>query len=352
MVKKSKNPYNLLFGQEPGQLISRSSQQMVILEEFLNDPPVQQVYMITGIRGTGKTVFMTDTANEICSEKEWIRVELSSASDMLSDLASALASEDNLARFFQSANINLSFFGIGLEVKGSVAITNIQVALTKMLESIKKHNKKVLVCIDEVTASEHMKVFASAYQIFVRKKLPLYLLMTGLYENIDNLQNEDNLTFLHRAPKLWLKPLNIGTIADNYKKIFGLDDAGSLKMAKLTKGYSFAFQVLGYYTYKHGGNPDEALPEYRQYLEDYVYDKIWSEMSRGDRRLAYGIAKSKSGKSSEIKEILNISSNEYNPYRDRLKKKGIINAEEHGYISFILPLFEDFVIRCYETEEE
>lgn len=58
-----------------------------------------------------------------------------------------------------------------------------------------------------------MQAFASAFQIFIRQDLPLYLLMTGLYENINNLQNEDNTTFLYRAPKVELKSLNITTIS-------------------------------------------------------------------------------------------------------------------------------------------
>lgn len=118
-------------------------------------------------------------------------------------------------------------FGIGLQVKESVPIANIQLALTKMLESLKKHGKKVLICIDEVTATEYMKAFAGAFQIFVRQDLPVFFLMTGLYENINNLQNQDNLTFLYRAPKLEMRTLNIGSISDNYRKNFDLNKEDS-----------------------------------------------------------------------------------------------------------------------------
>lgn len=90
-----------------------------------------------------------------------------------------------------------------------------------------------------------------------------------------------------------------------------------------------------------------ALPDYQQYLEDYVYEKIWSEMSSGDRKLAYGIAKSDTGKASEIKTILEIKNNEYTPYRDRLVKRGILDGSEHGHLKFILPLFEQYVLANY-----
>nr|MCR5419501.1 ATP-binding protein [Lachnospiraceae bacterium] len=283
----SKNPYNLIFGKEPLQVISRAAQMSEILESFSEEPASQQIFMITGIRGCGKTVFMTETAKELMQDDEWIVVELNSSGNLLEDLAASLASENTLARIFQNASINLSFFGIGLEVKGSVPISNIQVALSKMLETLKNHGRKILICIDEVTLTDSMKSFACAFQIFIRQDLPVFLLMTGLYENINNLQNEDNLTFLYRAPKIELKPLNIMTIAENYRKVFNSDSDNALKMAKITKGYSFAFQVLGHFTWKNDGDYSMALPQFKQYLEDYVYEKIWSEMSEGDRNLAY-----------------------------------------------------------------
>ena len=339
------NPFTLLFGKEPTVAISRAAQANEIIDSFTEGS--QQIYMITGVRGSGKTVFMTEIAKELQDDSQWNTVELNSSQDLLMDLATSLASENKLAQIFQRGNINLSFFGIGLEVKGSVPITNVQVAITRMLENLKKHNKKVLVCIDEVISTDYMKAFAGAFQIFVRQDLPIYLLMTGLYENINNLQNEKNLTFLYRAPKVELKPLNINTISANYQKSFNIDQNKALEMAKLTKGYSFAFQVLGHFTWKKDGDYNKALLDYQQYLEDYVYEKIWSELSAGDKKLAYGIAKSESGKAKEIKDFLGIGNNEYTPYRDRLVKRGIVDGSEHGRLRFVLPLFEKYVINNY-----
>ncbi|WP_054653437.1 hypothetical protein [Limosilactobacillus equigenerosi] len=54
---------------------------------------------------------------------------------------------------------------------------------------------RLLVTIDEVTNSQSMREFTAAFQILVRQEAPIFLLMTGLYENISDLQNEDSLTF-------------------------------------------------------------------------------------------------------------------------------------------------------------
>ena len=343
-----KNPYSLVFGKNPNQLISRPMQSNLILETFLDDEPSQQIFMITGLRGAGKTVFMTDIAKQIEKEQDWIVVNLSHENNLLESLASKLSSENNLAKIFKNAKINLSFFGFGLEVSGVAPITDIETAITKMLESLKKQKKKLLVTIDEVSSTDTMRKFASAFQIFIRQDLPIFLLMTGLYENISTLQDEKSLTFLYRATKIDLKPLNIKNIASNYKKTIGVSEDIALKMAKLTMGYPFAFQVLGYFMWDNNGKLDDILDEYSQYLEEYVYEKIWSELSNKDREIAYGIAMIDTGKISDIRAFLKLDTNEFNPYRKRLIKRGIINGDVRGYVTFTLPLFDEFVKESYE----
>lgn len=342
------NPYTLTFGKEPTQLIARAAQSQQVIDAFLGEPSTQQAYMVTGIRGSGKTVFMTETARKIASQKDWISVELNPERDLLTSLAAKLSSENELARLFQSAEINLSFFGFGLEVKGAAPITEIETALQKMLLSLKKKGKRLLISVDEVTNTPQMRAFAAAFQIFLRQDLPVYLLMTGLYENVSALQDEKSLTFLYRASKIHLGPLNIGTIAEDYQAVLGLDEQEGMALAKLTKGYSFAFQVLGYFAWENADDARVAQQLARQYLDEYAYDKVWSELSRKDREVLHGIAQVKSGRIGEIRELLGLSTNEFNPYRQRLIRKGIISGEERGYVRLLLPFFDQYVLAHYD----
>ena len=340
------NPYTLMFGKEPLQTISRFAQTREIYDAFLADNSPCQIYMITGVRGSGKTVMMTEVSREISKHDEWITVELNPSLDMLGSLAAKLYDDKRIKGYFKSAKINLSLLGIGVGVEWNTEdpISDIEVAISRMLETLKKHNKRLLITIDEVSNSENMKVFAGAFQILVRQDMPIYLLMTGLYENIDALQNEKTLTFLYRAPKIRLKPLSIGSIAAQYKDTFELDSDNAREMAKLTRGYPFAFQVLGYYTYIHGGKFHQAIVEFRQYLDEYVYDKIWSELSKNDKKILYTMAKKGYNRISDIRADLKAESNEFSPYRDRLIKKGILNGDERGSLKFELPLFEEYVL--------
>ncbi len=339
-----KNPYSLVFGKEPAEHISRLAQFAMVMDSFNGTTDDQQIYLVTGIRGSGKTVFMTDIQNELKKDSDWIVAEINPEKDILTAIAAKLSSEDSLASLFKNAKINLSFWGLGLEVGGVAPITDIEVALSKMLHTIKKHNKKLLITIDEVTNNRYVKEFAAAYQILIRQDLPVYLLMTGLFENVRNLQNEDSLTFLYRAPRIELESLNITSIAANYSKNLKIDRDIAMEMAICTKGYSFAFQVLGYLTWENGGDYKEILPEYRQYLDEFVYDKIWSEVSIKDKTVLKAIAMTESGKIEKVREILAMDSNEFNPYRKRIIDRGLINGKDRGYVRFILPMFREYVI--------
>ncbi len=346
MKNKKKNPYTIMFGKEPPQIISRLPQISEVVFSFEEDE--SNIYMITGVRGSGKTVFMTEIQKNFQKEDDWITVELNSSGKLLDDLLESLASDNYMAQIFQNAKINLSLFGVGLQVDTTVPISSRQVALEKMLSSLKKHNKRVLICIDEVTVTDELKLFMGAFQILMRKDLPVYLIMTGLFENIDDMRNEKNLTFLYRAPKIEIKPLNLEIIANNYRTNLGIDLDSSVKMANITKGYSYAFQLLGYFTYQNEGIYKDALPIIKQYLEENVYEKIWTEISEKDKNLLYGIAKSSSFKAKDIKNIAGLSDDEYSVYRNRLLRKRLVDGSEHGYLKFTLPLFDEFVIRKFQ----
>lgn len=339
------NPFTLSFGKKPLQYISRLSQTQQILETFQAPVPSNQIFMITGVRGSGKTVMMTNIAHELKADDSWIVIELNPTRDLLQSLAAKIYSLPEMHARFLNARLDFSAFGLGLSVENSAPATDIENVLELMLDQIKESGKRLLITIDEVTCSEYIRIFVSSFQIFLRQEQPIFLLMTGLYENLYDLQNDKSLTFLYRAPKLLLEPLNYTAVRNRYMKIFNIDTESASKMTSLTKGYPFAFQVLGYLYWENRStkNIDEILPEYDQYLEEYVYSKIWSELSEQDQRILLSISPDDGLKVKELRTRLQMSSELFSVYRDRLRRKGVIDTHEYGKVSFSLPRFSNFV---------
>ena len=338
------NPYTLVFGQPPVESIERTSQAERIISEFCQDRPSNYINLITGIRGCGKTVFITEIAEKLGKKKEWVIINLNPERDLLKSMAAKLDSDKSLNRIFRESEINLQAFGIGIGIKGIPPVSDIEEALIRMLKGLKKHDKKVLITIDEVSNTKELRIFASSFQIFLRERLPVFLLMTGLFRNIDRLKNADGMTFLERAPRTVLSPLDISSIAFKYKETLGLGDDKATRLAVLTKGYSFAFQTIGYFSWENPDDHAKAMKDAKDYLIEFAYNKIWSELSSNDREVTKAISKVPSGEIIKIREILNYTSNQFNPYRDRLIKAGIITGSENGIVEFALPWFNEFAL--------
>ena len=85
-------------------------------------------------------------------------------------------------------------------------------------------------------------------------------------------------------------------------------------------------------------------------MNDYAYDIIWDRLSEKDKYVAYGIARAESHKTLEVREILQMNKNEFNPYRKRLIRKGLVNGDTWGEVVFTLPYFDEYVRAIYEEE--
>lgn len=343
--EKKDNPFSLSFGIEPTKYISRLALTDKIITSFSSTAAENRAYMITGVRGSGKTVLLSNIENILREDDNWIVIELSPVKDMIKALASKLYNTKGMDKIFINAKLDLSALGIGVSIEKTVPITDIDIAIERMLNEVAKHKKKIMVLVDETINNEYVKVFATSFQIYIRQKYPLYLLMTGLYENIYDLQNEKSLTFLYRAPKIYLEPLNINAIANSYRETFNISTEESVGMARLTKGYPFAYQVLGYLRWNAGKvkDTDKLIPEFDQYLEEYVYEKIWSDLSDTDKKVVELLASNGEMKVKDIREALDMRSGSMSVYRDRLIRKGLVDASRYGYLSLILPRFAEIV---------
>ena len=335
------NPYTLTFGRIPPSLVQRDFQLNDIIDCFLSDSPIYQMCMIAGIRGSGKTVALTTVANRFEELGGWIIVNLNPERNLIYDLMCELSSRKELLNIFNNAKLNISTLGIDIEISNR-SNNNDVTLLRKMLQNISKSGRRVLVTVDEVTPNKNIKEFASQIQIFIRENINIFLLMSGLYENVYNLQNESTLTFLYRAPKVQLNPLNEILMAKSYRENLDLDKQEAETMARFTKGYAFAFQVLGYLCFKNDSGLEDNIEEFDAYMSEYVYEKIWSECSNKDKLVLSKIS-NYSKKVEDILSQLTMSSSLFSVYRDRLIKKGLVVSKTYGMLELTLPRFEEYM---------
>ncbi len=117
-----------------------------------------------------------------------------------------------------------------------------------------------------------------------------------------------------------------------------------IKGKKKNTNISINAQVLGtlYFRKKEDEDLDEILTKLKAELFAYSYEKIWEELSEGDRNLVKCILDKDEYKRAEVLESMGRAANNYSIYRDRLKKKGVIETRQ-GYLSLALPYFNEYV---------
>ena len=355
------NPFNPSFGKMPSIFLNRGSLTQRIITELNRKNTPFQTSLIYGQRGSGKTTLMTEVAKKLSADPKWIIVNLVLDEDLLTSLINQLNNSLVSLNLIKDFDLKLSFMGIGVEASvNKQIIENFQVVFQNILAKLTKKGYKVLICIDEVHLDPLLEKLAGIYQIMISKNYNVSLLMAGLPENVSEIQNDNVLTFLLRANRIVLNPLDVESIKQSYSHIFTqagykMDFETILYMTKQTLGFAYAFQLLGYHLWnevEHQDNSEITTQTINRILDIYisdlnrnVYFKVYSEMSQKEKEFVQAMVKAKTSKvkSATIGKIMNKNSNYITVYRRKLIDDQVIRPNGYGYVSFLLPYFNKFV---------
>ena len=367
------NPFTHAFGAQPNKYISSLLEESIV-ENFSYNQPSERCYILTGVRGSGKTVMMSSISKKLSEDDKWVVCNLVLNDDIVSQFAARLAEQPQCAScFIKQTNISISIAGMSAGIEyNKDKIFDIYTLLGKMLETLSAKGKKVLITIDDIYVCDGMIAFAQMFQHLItdHRDLPVYLIMTGLFQNYRELTDVKNeklkgCTFLTRTLDKEVPPLDDSQMAVSYFTTFDIDEKEGIRLAKMTKGYAFAYQVLGYWYFEKNVNKSELVKdvevEYRSELIKYSYNKLWSELSEKDKQIVIALvelgADTKKVKRADVIEYINdggdnITSSVFNKYRERLLGKGIISTSDNreGMIWLPLPQFGEFV-RLYNMDQ-
>ena len=266
---QNKNPFNPTFGDVPNIFLDKQKQVDELIQT-IQTSDFARSFFITGVRGSGKTSFLTKISEQLQDDPNCYLIDLINEDGILTTLARKLYHQNGskLSELFDSLN-SISIGGVAIEREKE--IPNIEIMLEELMQSVASKNKYVVITIDEVSNSQAIQSFAKEFNALKRKKYPIYVIMTGLPDLILDIQNDDKLTFLLRSEKIEMQPLSTQDIVFAYQNVFDNNFEVANQMAKQTRGYSYAFQLQGYiyfnYLQSHQQSPSiESLNEiFKQY---------------------------------------------------------------------------------------
>ncbi len=336
------NPYSLVFGKMPRNYIDRELELSEIIETFSEEDPSIRAYALTGLRGCGKTVALSFVEKYFRKQDDFIVIALNSDLDMFEQTLEHLSQK----KLLDELKISVSMMGVTLEKAQSMESTNYKIE--QYLEQISRKKKRILFTIDEISNTQNIKAFFQSFNIWLRKDYDIVILMAGLKKNILALQKDDRISFLKRAEKKDLKQLSLHSIMMDYKKNLQLTDQEAGEMALFTKGYSYAFQVLGYLCFRMKQNYRDVMEQFDEKMTNNVYDIIWEDLSGKEKEILQAIFQAKELTTQEILRSSRMNKNTYNEYRRILISKDILVDKGYGKIDFSLPRFQEIACRNLE----
>lgn len=366
------NPFKPTAGMTPPVLVGREQD----LEDFsyaLDDgvgAPGRLMY-VTGARGVGKTV-MLNALGDLARERGWLVIDETAESMFMPRLIEALEPSGGKigSVTLPSASMSVAGVPVGAEVSlGSVGFNaperalDFRRAMVERLGKLERKNRGILITLDEVQASslQEMRSLATAVQHLIREKHNVAFVFAGLPSMVEDVINDDVLTFLRRAERMHLADVPLPDVRKAFEKTITengkhADERTLNILAEATNGYPFMIQLVGYWTWRvsqtRSSDGDElvssdALEGIRQAkikLGDMVHGPALDGLSPMGRDYLLAMAQDDGPSSTgDIARRLERDPGYANVYRTQLIKEDIIYQSSYGYVDFKLPYLRDYL---------
>ncbi|MDR3190564.1 MAG: hypothetical protein LBT80_05080 [Lactobacillaceae bacterium] len=354
-----KNLFNPSFSKIPSIYIDQGETLQYLTDAVANENSPYRAALIDGVRGSGKTTLLNRFIEALPKKVVSIRVQNADAMlDMILDQAYKQISRG------ADVTSSISVLGVGLTAKEYIYDpVSFDGRLRAALEIIGK-KKLVVFAIDEVQGnSENIRLFGATYNTLLAEGYNVMLAMTGVPEGIQRMIRDESLTFLRRAQRITMKPFQADVIADEYLKVFAetgkkLDLPTAQTFAAVSMGYSYAFQLIGYYAWPLADKPlkqldiETIISQTRQSIIQNVYDDLYDDLT--PKKLEFLLAMANyAGADLQHVPISHIvdsmpnsdgtkNKNAVNQMRINLIKDGLIVSSSVGFVSFALPFMRYF----------
>lgn len=361
-----KNPFTPGFGHSPAILAGRS----VALEEFdatlAGDLPEQRAMVISGARGIGKTVLLSEFEAR-AREAGWTVINLHTASTSLADELRAAAVSRLRELDPRAVTSRLTGAGAsGLSASRTVVdryadeTEPLGDVLSRLAELAQRGGGGLMIGLDEVQSVDRAQLHEVSQHIqdLIRRGSDVVFVAAGVRTGVDALLEHEKTTFLRRAHRLELGQVDVGTaaeairmtVADTSKSI---TVEAAVRAGEISQGYPYLIQLVGSKAWRAAGDAQTIEIEDAQRVRDAVIGEMVRNVHgpalrkiRG-RKLDYLHAMLEDDGPSKVADIaarLDVDPRYQATYRQRLISDELIVPAGRGLVEFALPYLREALI--------
>ena len=362
------NPFKPSAGHLPPALIGRDA-VLADFEEGLDNGSGApgRLMRITGARGVGKTVVLTEF-RRMAQERGWQAISETASPGMAQRLLDGLQPRKGSFSFSLEPSVSVMNIGGslgGLHYERSRMPLTLRDAMGARLDDLEKRNAGLLVTIDEAQAAkrEDMVAIATAVQHLTSEDRNLAFVFAGLPSMASKWLNDDVLTFLRRAQPERLGDVSLMEVSESLSDTFHetgmeLRDEALRIAVQATAGYPFMIQLVGYHIWRiamrnHRSDDaivmrdDDALADVRDAmsrLSDTVHGPELDGLSPIDKTYLLAMAQDDGPSStSAIAERMGKDVKYASMYRMRLIEAQVIEDCGYGKVDFAIPYLREYL---------
>lgn len=352
------------FGNRPSQLVGRDSVLDALTSGLASKPgSKERATVLLGQRGSGKTVLLWELADR-ARDMGFVVASPTVVSEAMLDRIIEKVQEDG-GRFIKRSrgkivggSIGALGFSAGLQFSNPADESkSFGYKLLKLARALGESGHGLLILVDELQAnSPELKQLLVSYAELVGEQQDVAIALAGLPGSVSSVLNDKVLTFLNRAEKVSLEPLDLADVDAYYAQAFettGLNIAADLRKeaAWATQGSPYLLQLVGHNLVRYSaGRPvtrevlESAVAASQEAFEQDVC--LTTMMALSDRDADFLVAMSADdgpSKMADISQRMGVTQDYAQKYRLRLIHGGIVSAPRRGYVEFAVPYLRDYL---------
>ncbi|MGK2876502.1 MAG: ATP-binding protein [Nocardioides sp.] len=361
------NPFTPTFGTSPPLLVGRDTDLDDFREGLRGGPgSPERATLVTGLRGTGKTV-MLNAYEDVAGAEGWMVISETATPNLIDritheHLPRLLSEVDPRQTESRLTGVSLpGGFGADREVSerhtprpGLRSQLNL---LTDLLAE--RGSGGVLITVDEVHRKglNDLRELGTTIQHAFRERRNVAFVGAGLPSAVDDLLSDEVSTFLRRADRRHLRTVRPEEVAAAIAvpvREAGRDitpDALQVAVAG-TGGYPFMIQLVGLHAWRADSTAatidvDQArrgVDQARRKVGQLVHASALADLSDVDRSFLAAMAHDDGpSRMADIAARLGVDATYAGQYRLRLIAAEVIEPRGHGLVDFTLPGLRDYL---------
>ncbi|HJC69613.1 MAG TPA: ATP-binding protein, partial [Candidatus Brachybacterium intestinipullorum] len=263
------NPFTPGFGLTPVILAGRD----VAIDEFTaalaGDVPEARAILISGQRGAGKTVLLTEF-RELALEAGWIDLRMhTSSSSLVEELRgqaiARLRELDPEAETSRLTSARISSLSASRDIVQRYEGEGepLTVVLDRLAALADAEGGGLLITLDELQSADRDQLHALTQHVqdLIGSGHAVAFLAAGVRTGVDALLDHERTTFLRRAHRLEVGSVDVGTAAEAIRMTVAdtaktITPEAAVLAGEISRGYPYLIQLIGSKAWQNSGDAD------------------------------------------------------------------------------------------------